>query len=367
MGGIALPVGVALPFSGGTIPSRSTLPVYPANPLAGPTTRIAAALLILLPLSACDNVEWGGVQVELRPPPEKVDTTTAAVDSALAAEPAGPTLPEGYAVFMGERLEGNRVRIRPVAEIGPDTLMALPRDVDRPGSVDLFARERMARGTAFTLFAEGSRIGTVRLDSLQTQPGLCAPVPVGFGTLEMVPDASEATRFIAVNEAAVENQRYTPFVAPDHNLEQRTVGVDLAASAIRSVGAAFPGAVLDMRADFQAFPLDGDPRGAFAGTFLYQDALRVGDPLTEAAYDLFIIGVQGTRGWEIGYRDYRPARDGKAAQRFFESADWDGDGESEVLVELFGTQSRWVMGLERKEGTWYRAFEESCAPLSAAP
>ena len=335
--------------------------------MSGPTARIAAALLILLPLSACDNVEWGGVQVELRPPPEKVDSTAAPTDSIAADEPAGPILPEGPAVFMGERLEGNRVRIRPVAEIGPDTLMALPRDVDRPGSVELFARERMARGTAFTLFAEGSRVGTVRLDSLETRPGLCAPVPVGYGTLELVPDAVEATRFIAVNDSVVGDRAYTPFVAPDHNLEQRTAGVDLATTAIRRVGAAFPGSVLDMRADFQAFPLDGDPRGAFAGTFLYQDALRVGESLTEAAYDLFLIGVQGVRGWEIGYLDYRPVRDGKGAQRFYESADWDGDGESEVLVGLFGTQSRWMMALERRDGTWYRAFEESCAPLSAAP
>jgi hypothetical protein len=334
--------------------------------LAGPITRFAAALLILLPVSACDNVEWGGFQMELQPPPEKVDST-AVVDSVRVDEATGPILPGGPAVFIGERLEGNRVRIRPLAEMGPDTLMALPRDVDRPGSVELFARERMGPGTAFTLFAEGSRVGTVRLDSLATQPGLCAPIPVGFGTLEIVPDANEATRFIAVNDSVARGRPYTPFVAPDHNLEQRTAGVDLAALAIRNLDAAFPGSVLDMRADFQAFPLDGDPRGAFAGTFLYQDALRVGESLTEAAYDLFIIGVQGTGGWEIGYQDYRPVRQGKAAQRFFESADWDGDGESEVLVELFGTQSRWVMALERREGTWYRAFEESCAPLSAAP
>ena len=304
--------------------------------------------------------------MELQPPPEKVDTTAVA-DSVVADEFVGPILPEGPALFMGERMEGNRVRIRPVAEIGPDTLMSLPRDVDRPGSVELFARERMSRGTAFTLFAEGSRVGTVRLDSLETQPGLCAPVPVGYGTLEIVPDATEATRFIAVSDSVVGDRAYSPFVAPDHNLEQRTVGVDLAAAAIRDLGAAFPCSVLDMRADFQAFPLDGDPRGAFAGTFLYQDALRVGESLTEAAYDLFIIGVQGTRGWQTGYRDYRPVREGKAAQRFFESADWDGDGETEVLVELFGSQSRWLMALERQDGTWYKAFEESCAPLSAAP
>jgi hypothetical protein len=304
--------------------------------------------------------------MELQPPPEKIDTT-AVVDSVMVDEVTGPILPEGPAVFIGERLEGNRVRIRPLAEMGPDTLMALPRDVDRPGSMELFARERMSRGTAFTLFSEGSRVGTVRLDSLATQPGLCQPIPVGFGTLEIVPDANEATRFIAVSDSVARDRPYTPFVAPDHTLEQRTAGVDLATSAIRSLGAAFPGSVLDMRADFQAFPLDGDPRGAFAGTFLYQDALRVGESLTEAAYDLFIIGVQGSRGWELGYRDYRPVRQGKAAQRFFESADWDGDGESEVLVELFGTQSRWMMALERREGTWYRAFEESCAPLSAAP
>jgi hypothetical protein len=334
--------------------------------VSGPTTRIAAALLIVLAVSACDNVEWGGVEVALQPPPEKIDTTAVA-DSTVTEEPDGPVLPDGPAVFMGERLEGNRVRIRPVAEIGQDTLMTLPRDVDMPGSTELFARERMARGTAFTLFAEGSRVGTVRIDSLATQPGLCSPVPVGFGTLEMVPDANEATRFIAVSSSVAGDRPYTPFVAPDHTLDQRTAAVELVTEAIRELDATWPGAVLDMRADFQALPMDGDPEGAFAGTFLYQDALRIGESLTEAAYDLFILGVRNGSRYRAGYVDYRPVTRGKAAQRFFESADWDGDGEVEILVELFGTQARWMMALDRREGTWYRAFEESCAPLSVAP
>jgi hypothetical protein len=334
--------------------------------VAGPTTRGFAVLLIVLAGSACDNVEWGGVSVALQPPPDKIDTTAVA-DSATSAEPTGPVLPQGPAVFMGERLEGNRVRIRPVAEIGEDTLMTLPRDIDVPGSTELFARERMAPGTAFTLFAEGTRVGTVRLDSIATQPGLCSPVPVGFGPLEMVPDANEATRFIAVNQEVAGNRPYTPFVAPDHNFEQRTAALELAAQAVRQTGATFPGSILDMRADMQALPMDGDPRGAFAGTFLYQDALRVGESLTEAAYDIFILGVAGGSGYRMGYLDYRPVSTGKGAQRFFESADWDGDGESEVLVELFGTQSRWMMALDRREGTWYKAFEESCEPLSISP
>lgn len=304
--------------------------------------------------------------VALQPPPEKVDST-AVGDSASVEEPSGPVLPQGPAVFMGERLEGNRVRIRPVAEIGQDTLMTLPRDIDVPGSSELFARERMATGTAFTLFAEGTRVGTVRLDSIATQPGLCSPVPVGFGTLEMVPDANTATRFIAVSQEAAGNRPYAPFVAPDHDFQQRTTALELAAQAIRQTGATFPNSILDMRADMQALPMDGDPRGAFAGTFLYQDALRIGESLTEAAYDIFILGVATGSGYRMGYLDYRPVAQGKGAQRFFESADWDGDGETEVLVELFGSQSRWMMALDRRDGTWFKSFEESCEPLSVAP
>ena len=46
--------------------------------------------------------------------------------------------------------------------------------------------------------------------------------------------------------------------------------------------------------------------------------------------------------------------------RFFEQADWDADGETELLVEVFGEEARWFMALDRRNGSWTRIHEPVC-------
>jgi hypothetical protein len=220
----------------------------------------------------------------------------------------------------------------------------------------------MASGSAFTLFAEGSRVGTVRVDSVAFELGRCGPVPVASGVLEILPDAVGATRFVALPEGTGEPRALGGFQAPDHNYDQRVAGLSMATDAIGRVGAPWPEMVLDTRADMQALALDGDPEGAFAATFLFQDALRVGPSLTRAAWGIFVLGTAGPRGYDMAYLDYRPVSTGKAAIRFFEQGDWDGDGRTELLLEVFGEEASWMAALDRRNGSWVRVFEESCGP-----
>ena len=53
---------------------------------------------------------------------------------------------------------------------------------------------------------------------------------------------------------------------------------------------------------------------------------------------------------------------GKGAPRFFQQFDWDGDGRSEVLLEVMGASSRWAAVLEDADGTWSAVYEAGCDP-----
>jgi len=321
--------------------------------------------MILLAASACDNVEWGGIDVHLDSPAEAADTAAAAEEEAPAAEATGPVLPSGPTLFAANLADGNRVFLRPVAAVGTDSLVAIP-GAQEPGPFwERFAAERLAPGAAFTLFAEGARVGTVRVDRVTFEPGRCGSVPVASGVLEIVPDAAGTTRFVALDEGAGEPRAFQGFTAPGHTYDQRVAGLGMATDAIGRLGATWPEMVLETRADMQALPLDGDPGGAFAATFLFQDALRVGPPLTAAAWGIFVLGTASSSGFDLAFLDYRPVADGKAAIRYFEQADWDGDGRAEILLEVFGEEASWMAALDRRGDGWVRVFEESCGPSGA--
>lgn len=312
-------------------------------------------------------MDWGGVQFELEPPPSEADSLAESGEEAAAEEePQGPVLPDGPLLFAGERTDPGRVRIRPLAAIQVDSLV--PLDARVAGFWDLLIGERLPVGRSFTLMAEDVRVGTLRIDSVDYEAGRCGPVPVASGPVELRPEAMEAQSFVAVAQGDDPGLPYAPFADPTHNYNQRVEGLNLAGEALNQTGARWPPSVLEMRADMQAVPLDGSVGGAIAATFLYQDALRVGDPLTEAAYSLFIVGMADPTGYALGYVGYRPvAQGGKAAERLFQGADWDGDGETELLLEVFGADARWMAALDRRDGRWVKTFEEACPQGGVAP
>ena len=319
--------------------------------------------VIICALSACDNVEFDGLQVALVPPPETAADTAAASllgsDEAVAPE---IVLPDGPILYMGTRT-GSRMSVRPVAEIGEDGLQ--PIDPDRtPGFGEAFAARDLAPGTPFTLFAEGVRAGTMRVDAVEHEAteGFCRVTPLASGGAEFVPGAGNATRFLAIDQGLVEDVGYQAFEAVADSYEQRVAGLDLAQSALMETGARWPPSVLETRADMQAIPLDGDPTGAFAATFMFEDRLALGEPDSPAAYSMMILGTGGPERYSLEYIWYRRASDGgKAAARFFEQFDWDGDGQAEILLEILGTDTRWIAALDRNEDGWTSVFETDCS------
>lgn len=328
--------------------------------MSGSAARTSFIALILLGLSACDNVEWGGIQVKVESPARGDSTAVEEAVEAGEEGPEGPALPPGPVVFTAQRTEGGRVALRPLASVGQDTLLSFPLQREEPGFNDLLVAERMSPGTRYTLFAEGTRVGTVVADTVVSRPGRCGSLPVAVGTVELVPEAMAVERFIALPEGSGLPRRHSPFLPREHNYDQRVAGLSLASDAIGSSGAVWPQSVLETRADMQAFELDGDRTGGIAGTFLFQDALRVGPSLTQAAWSILVVGTGGPVNYDMAYMAYRPVSQGKAAMRFFEQADWDEDGEAELVIEVFGEESRWFMALDRVNGAWRAVHEDRC-------
>ncbi len=327
------------------------------------------ALVILLVPSGCDNVAWGGVDVNLRPPPPVVaaaaqDSTGADLDMAA---PEMPPLPVGPVLFMGSR-SGSRVSLRPIAEISGDSLIPFVSEDVAPGYAEYYARSRMGKGTAFTLFAKGTRVGTVRADTLFFEAGFCSASPVLEGTAELIAGAGSAARFIALPEDATRAVGYGQYRNPDHTYEQRVASINLATAVIARAGAVWPESVLETRVDIQGVPLDGDTDGAVAATFLYRDALSVGPATATSAYSIFVLGQGGPVDYTSAFTWYRRASvEGKGAPRLWEQADWDGDGEAEILLQVFGEDARWAAALDRRNGTWTPIFEEHCGTGAGNP
>lgn len=318
--------------------------------------------MIICALSACDNVDFDGVRVDLVPPPEPDADSAAAADSIVGPEERPIVLPDGPILYLASRA-GARVTVRPVAEIGPDGLSSL--DPDRtPGYRDALIARDLTPGSPLTLFAEGVRVGTLRVDEVEVNAGdgFCRTTPLASGLAEFVPGAGDATRFLAIDEDAAADLPYGSYRPQAHTYEQRLAGLDLASAALVRTGATWPPSVLETRADMQAIPLDGDPSGAIAATFMYEDQLGLGEPDSPRAYSLLVLGTGGPEDYTLDYIWYRPVSEaGKAAARVYEQFDWDADGQSEILLEVFGNDTRWVAALDRGSDGWTTVFESDCS------
>ena len=153
---------------------------------------------------------------------------------------------------------------------------------------------------------------------------------------------------------------YAPYRAWDHDYDQRVASLNLASQAIAAVGAVWPPALLESRADIQAFRLPEADGSSLAATFLLGDRLAVAEPRNDA-YALFVMGSGGSGGYRSDFVWYRKAEnDGKGAPRYFGHLDWNRDGRSEILLDVFGAEHRWFAAMAQRNGTWVRTFQDPC-------
>lgn len=311
--------------------------------------------------AGCDNVEWGGAEIRLQPPSP---ATATVADDTLSTEPGAPPpppLPEGAVLFMGTR-DGARVTLRPVAELRGDTVAALLDDDVAPGFAEHFRARRLQPGTELVLFAGGSRVGTVMADTSAVVTGACGVHPTVSGLAELLLPASQATRFLALARDRVPDATHGAYTTGPPTADHQGISLNLASRVILREEAYWPDDLGDARADLQVIPLPetGDP--AIAATFMFRDRLAEEPAENALAYSLFVMGSGGPEGHDMAFDWYHEASDGgKRAPRYFEQADWDGDGESEVLLEVMGADRTWVVALDRRDGRWERVFEHPCA------
>lgn len=332
--------------------------------------RWLALAVIVTALSGCDNVAWGGVDMRLQAPPSRAEMSPspAAADTAGLDEAASlPDLPTGPLLLAGGR-NGSSATLVVVGEIRDGGIAPLASEEEAPGYLEYFGRRLLAPGSEFILFSGGVRVGRLTAVETGVDDRFCLPRPTVTGTVELVPDAVGARRLMAVPAAAAQERPFRAYRGVTDDYDERIASLNLASSAIATVSAPWPPSLLESRADIQAFPLEEDQDPAIAATFLYQDQLSVGPP-GDRAYALFVLGTPEAGGYDRAYTWYRRAdTEGKGAPRYFGHMDWDGDGESEILLDVLGAESRWFAGLARgTDGSWTRTFQDSCGSGSPSP
>lgn len=305
-------------------------------------------------------MEWEGAEFHLEPPPvrESEVPDTAVTDTTA---PPPPPLPEHPVLFMGTR-RGARAEMVPIAELGPDGPVPLLTEAEAPGFNAHWLETRFPPGSELILFADGSRVGTLVVDGGAEAPDWCEERSALTGVTELPPTGTPPTRLLAI--AGLSEPRLVHGRTRDADLtaERRRLGLSLANRAIATVEAPWPPSVSGALRDLQVFHLHPDSSPAIAGSFAYQDSLEVGEPEGPNAYGIFFIAEGGPTDYDLTHLRYRRAAAGKAMARYFQHADWDGDGDPEIVVEVFGVEGRGARLLERGSDGWEEDFELSCGP-----
>jgi hypothetical protein len=314
------------------------------------------AVILSVP-SGCDNVKWGGIDVRLQAP----STQASAVPDSAAqpvAEVTLPPLPGGPILLAGTR-DGDRATLTVVGEVRGDALGALPTEEQAPGFLSHFTSTLLAPGTELVLFSEGVRVGRLTVSATATDTLFCQPRAQVTGVVELVPGASGAGRFLALTDSAARRRAYGAFRVQGTEYDQRAASIALATEAIRQVGAAWPTSLVEARGDIQSFRMSDAPGPSVAATFLLGDQLAVAEP-GAGAYSLFVLGTSQGGAYQASYAGYRSAAEGKGAPRYFAHLDWDGDGDTEILLDVFGARTRWFASLGQRGGAWVQTFQDPC-------
>ncbi|HEX7120537.1 MAG TPA: hypothetical protein VF212_17225 [Longimicrobiales bacterium] len=314
-----------------------------------------ATALIVTVATGCDNVDWGGADIAIVPPPPGA----AAGDGD--AGPAEERLPEGPIVYYVAPGAGEATLI-PIAEIGRDTLLPIGPRVDPQLYAHRFIATHLRTGTEFALFRGGARVGTFVLTQAGLPPeGVCPRVPHGRGVLELMAGADTIPEFLALAKShAPPDAAHGITGAPQPDRRMQILGPILAERLLRARDAPLPGNWSRAEAQLKPFPMAGAEDPAFAATFLVDDTLGTG--YDNEGYSLFLIAEPRPEiGYDTAYADFTPyEREGKAAPRVVDFLDWDRDGQTELLLEVYGIDRSWFETVSSAGGRWRKLVSTRC-------
>jgi len=315
---------------------------------------LLAIAVILTGASGCDNVDWGGADLRLTPPPRTAADSLSAETTAEAEEAA----PRVYGpLLLAGAHEGARATLAVVGEVQGEALLPIdptPEETERVVGLT-------GAGSEWILFADGVRVGTLTVEEAGSSASYCPARRTVTGIVEMVPTASSAQRVLALPADVGRQRSYQPFQPLQDTYDHRVATLSWAGDAIPRNQASWPAdGLVAAREDIRVFRLAGAPGPAVAATFMYRDRLAV-TPAAQGSYALFVLGSQRGGTYAEDFAWYRPAGEGgKGAPRYFDHLDWDGDGDTELLLEVLGSQRRWFAALGQRGGQWVRTFQDAC-------
>jgi hypothetical protein len=316
----------------------------------------SGAALMLIALSACDNVRWGGADVTIVSPPPR----TAAGVSAVTDEEAGVRMPTGAVLYYVRRGE-DATTMRPVAEIDGDTLLAILPGADPETFGNRFIADHLRQGAEFVLFANGVRVGTFVVQGAEMpQFAVCPRVPQAVGLLELAQGTEEVVEMLALarNQAPQVARRLGTPTQPTRSMQ--VIGPILAERIMRARRAPLPGNWQRAMQQLRPFPVGAAGEMGFAATFLVGDELGPGG--NDEGHSTFFIGAPRQTTFDTVFVDFTVYQQaGKRAPRVIDFLDWSRSGQVELLLEVYSVDQSWFEAVGRDQaGRWRRIFDGRC-------
>jgi hypothetical protein len=333
---------------------------------------LIAVCVILILVPGCDNVSWGGVDVVLRPPPPPPSAPLPDAELEPDERPLEP-LELGSLVYLVDR-SGASGRFVPVAIWEDGAYQPLPDVGETPDLLPRFPLQRWEEGTEFALMDRGMRAGTLVSDgSVEADTTFCQARPAGRGAVELRPGAEGGQTFLAVRKAdavisAISPRplRADPHPGPGNAANRQANALSAARVLIPRAEIPWPPSIPGIFREARSFTL-ADGEEAISASFVFGDDLSVGSPATTGYGFLTLIRQDGDQ-WRPFWSWFQQAQQGKAFPRLRAAAFLQEEGEADLLLEVFGVETRWLAILGEREGEWGLRYQDECglAPASNA-
>ncbi len=320
---------------------------------------------IITLVTACDNVGWGGVQVEVRAP-ESLSGADSAAEAEAPADLSSTPIETGPLLYLVERVDGASASLTPIAQRGDEGYLPLPDLNETPDLMARFPIERWEPGSEFVLFDQGTRVGTFVSSGLTSGDELgCTVRPMAAGFVELHPSADASRRFLAFRKDDP-GPAHLPGSYPGHQVTANLRAGSLAVSGavIPRVEAPWPPSVQGAQQDLSVISF-GDGTLGFATSLLFGDRLEIGVP-EPLGYSILAIGHRGSGTFQPLWSWYQRAdRGGKASPRFAAAHDVRGTGEPDLLLEVFGAEARWWAIAGVGAAGWELVYQDACGTPAA--
>jgi len=321
-------------------------------------------VLMILGVTGCDNVSWGGADFAVVHPPEVNQPTEP---EEVEGEAVRERLPEGPVLYYVSVTETGPV-MTPVAEISGDSMIAIRAQGDARAYAGRFIAEHMRQGSEFALYNRGNRMGTFLIrEAHAPAANACPALPSAQGTLELSQGAEVLREFLAISKPYAPEVGRRAGAPPQITRQMQVLGPILAERLLRARRAQLPGNWQRAMAQLIPFPVSGQSNAGYATTFLVDDTLGTG--YDNEGYSLFYVGIPNQMSFDTAYVDFTNyPTEGKAAPRVVDYLDWNRDDQPELLLQVYGINDTWFEAVGRdREGKWRRIFRQRCEQDRRAP